>query len=213
MLYRWVQKLHIPGPTASCQSESTVVQPLRAPEDTLPILPDPRPRQITPPPPASNDSSSAPPSTHAYGLFRRVPPEVRREILVEAFGKQTIHIELVHGRPGNQRRGASEKEHRLRRAPRAPNEPTSSRVLRRLKPKPKKEWRWYSCVCHADLPSGTEPWTRFAEPSDDSCQGADNWCDEWPGKAPHKCFIGIMGWLLACRQAWAICLLFCFFHV
>ncbi|KAF6824392.1 hypothetical protein CPLU01_10902 [Colletotrichum plurivorum] len=201
MLSKWAQKLRIPGPTASRRSESSAVPSSSAPENTLPVLPNPRPRPITPPP-ASHDSSSTDPSPYAYGLFNRVPIEVRRQILIEAFGKQTIHIDLVHGRPRNNPRGSSNKEHRLRRAPRAPNGSASGPALHKLIPKPKEEWRWYSSVCHADLPSGTQPWSRFAEPCDDSCQVADSWCDKWPGEAPGKCFIGVMGWLLACRQAY-----------
>ncbi|KAF6803419.1 hypothetical protein CMUS01_15093, partial [Colletotrichum musicola] len=123
----------------------------------------------------SGGSSPTDPSPHAYGLFHRVPVEVRRQVLVEAFGKQTIHIDLIHGRPRDNPRGSPNKEHRLRRAPRAPQKLTSGPALHKLKPRPKKEWRWYSCVCHADLPSGTKSWSRFAEPCDDSCQGADNW--------------------------------------
>ncbi|KAF6814814.1 hypothetical protein CSOJ01_03825 [Colletotrichum sojae] len=175
MLSKWAQKLRIPGPTASHRSESSAAQSSSAPEDTLPVLPHPRPRPITPPP-APNDSP------HTYRLFDRVPIEFRRQILAKAFGGQTIHIDLVHERLRDNPQGSSNKKHRLRRAPRAPQKSASGPALHKLKPKSKKGWRWYSCVCHADLPSGTQPWSRFAEPIP---------------RLEVQCFFPPHGWMLA----------------
>ncbi|EEY18486.1 conserved hypothetical protein [Verticillium alfalfae VaMs.102] len=116
------------------------------------------------------------------------------------FGAQTIHIDLVYDRPRIQGKAPSTHAHRHRRAPR----PTLAQrkaapAMHALR---SKRWRWYSCVCHSDLPCGTQSWSRFAEPCDDACSDFGSCCSEWPGEAPSKCSIGIMGWLLTCRQAY-----------
>ncbi|KAF0325191.1 RES domain-containing protein [Colletotrichum asianum] len=195
MLAKLARKLHRPGSSASRQSQPDSSR--SAPKADLPVIPaipaisTPRSRPITPP--------SCEPSGN-FGIFEHIPLEIRRQILIEAFGEQTIHIDLVYDRPRIEQQDAPHKEHRFRRAPRPTGkEVAAASALYKLKT---KQWQWYSCVCHAKFPSGTSSWSRFSEPCDDSCAGNDHVCEYWPGEAPSKCSLGIMGWLCSCRQAY-----------
>ena len=198
MLSKWARKLHQPGTSPGSESSSS-----SAPENRLPFLPSERPRRpLTPPsspsfaPAQSSPAGAAP---HEPALFFRLPFDIRRRILVEAFGDRTIHIDLVYGRPRDLPRDSPNEKHRFRRAPRpTERELRSSPALHKLKP---KRWRWHSCVCHSVLPFKTNTWSRIAEPCNDSCADTVNFCEQWPSEAPSKCQIGIMGWLLTCRQA------------
>lgn len=196
MLSRWARKLHIPGLESGSSSSD--------PENRLPVLPNPQPRPITPPSSVSEDLPSKSAITRNVGAFARLPFELRQRILVEAFGEQTIHIDLVYGRPREEDKpqgGASNKYHHLRRAPRPSKEEQRSSALYKFKP---KRWRWYSSVCHSVAPFEIQPWSRMDEPSNDACAATSDilhHCSWWPGEAPHKCQIGIIGWLLTCRQA------------
>lgn len=80
-------------------------------------------------------------------------------------------------------------------------------------------WRWAGCACHRreelepdDLSwlvqSGVRVGSRLTPDWDGCCDGS--WfctCEEWRGKEGEEewrrqeCGVGVMGWLLACRQA------------
>lgn len=99
-----------------------------------------------------------------------------------------------------------------------------------------EQWQWFSCVCHRRItPLGDENnsvlWPgRIAriEPCDDGCipsnhilnltrrgradeLGRLRRCEpaEYSAVSTHECFIGVMGWLLACRQACVMLLFNC----
>ncbi|KAK4237795.1 hypothetical protein C8A03DRAFT_15678 [Achaetomium macrosporum] len=91
-----------------------------------------------------------------------------------------------------------------------------------------KQWQWFGCVCHRRVVQadpiwagdpGPQPPMRRLEPCNDGCITAPRFMknpSEWGTlcrcepivvhsdrhMADHECFIGIMGWLLACRQAY-----------
>lgn len=76
----------------------------------------------------------------------------------------------------------------------------------------RKEWRWFSCVCHRlppdapRLPLGRRRHylrtrNNIGDPDTDLCLHGFGQCDKWPGDCPAKCLIGIMGWMLSCKQA------------
>ncbi|KAK8048788.1 hypothetical protein PG994_010518 [Apiospora phragmitis] len=169
-----------------------------------PILPDERPRPLTAAP-------CAPAVTANSVFFQRVPPEIRRRILVEAFGARTLHLDL-------------RLEHPLRKGGRSSRSVVASRPQRhanaqlfhpslRDATRP-REWTWWSCVCHhADpsigfdvLPPGIG--FRAPEPALDACRDPLSWpppggmCEYYPGPMPGKCFIGVLPWLLTCRAAY-----------
>ncbi|KAH7124523.1 hypothetical protein EDB81DRAFT_810918 [Dactylonectria macrodidyma] len=72
-------------------------------------------------------------------------------------------------------------------------------------------WRWFGCVCHRFQPGKqclslgrrrNFPNQPFRESDIDLCLKGLVWCDSWPGKWPIKCQIGIIGWLMSCRNAY-----------
>jgi hypothetical protein len=144
-----------------------------------------------------------------YGLFQLLPVELRHQILIDAFGGRTVHMDLSH-------------DFALVRRPQPMSESSSGGgsdvirnhcdLVRDVKAGP-RAWRWFGCVCHR---AGRWPPSEAAErgesavtPTHDVCvenvSDSDSSpacdCDAWSGKMPDKCFIGAMGWLLACRQA------------
>ncbi|EAS34741.3 uncharacterized protein CIMG_00095 [Coccidioides immitis RS] len=121
-----------------------------------------------------------PSATANSALFQRIPPEIRRLILVEAFGESPMHFDLRLLHPL--------KKHPPKRSgthgPRHANLDHSARD--EFAP---RQWQWCSSA------TNSLTWT--------TCHlGASSCCDAWPGKMPMKCLIGAMGWLLTCRQAY-----------
>jgi hypothetical protein len=118
-----------------------------------------RPSNLTPP--ASPDLTT---SINNYGQFKLLPYEIRRSILVAAFGEQTMHMELKHNKSSSISDTASHSS-----------------------------WQWSGCVCQRRSEwTETEKELKLARkinPCDDAC---------FKGEGGR---IGIMGWLLACRQA------------
>lgn len=147
----------------------------------LPILPSKRQHLLTPSPSHTDlnckDSSASP-------FFSRLPPELRHRIYLDAFGNRTLHMDLRFDHPwvagpchaGTNNLGAGEPGHAVTSIPPA--------------------WIWWSSVCHRHpgIPERC---------SEDHCRSGGSYtrCDLFPGEGPGKCFVGVMGWLLACRQA------------
>ena len=161
----------------------------------LPILDSQRPCILTPS--ASHESLilSAAPATANSAFFQRLPFELRQKILIEALGNRTVHMDLRFDRPMLVPQNRQQDVARCHANVAAPS----------LKPKPDrskpKRWLWWSSVCHRAGPGGFgSPMSE--EAYEDECrQGESSWCEFWPGEKPGKCFIGAMGWLLSCRQA------------
>ncbi|KAF4335488.1 hypothetical protein FBEOM_10665 [Fusarium beomiforme] len=175
----------------------------------LPVLPDPRPRALTPDSSFSSKSVSA--SYHApRPLYQescfwfRVPPNIRRDILRLAFGDARIHIELEYNHPHIASPGSSSLHCGIVVGPGvyANEEP---RVLDKTKP---ATWRWWSSKCHRWSPGETQglgPMTRTGAlgPWVDYCHDGSysRICEAWKQlEGPLACHIGVMGWLLSCRQ-------------
>lgn len=168
-------------------------------EKPLPVLPSPRPRVLTPSPSHESLIVSAATATENSPFFQNLPFEIRRRILLEAFGNVIVHMDLRLEHPILRRKDGpdSNPPHYHQ----SPFEPPKEQ-LDTWKP---KEWQWWSCVCHRAPPgrAGFElKEMAFTEPFEDRCrEGYDMWCEFWPGEKPGKCHIGVMGWLLSCRQA------------
>ncbi|KPM40350.1 hypothetical protein AK830_g6256 [Neonectria ditissima] len=140
-------------------------------------------------------------------FFGRLPAEIRQSIQLYAFGERTVHMDLQFERPLNL---VEEKPYpswdihaKIYQTTTTPDaHPSNSEDVK---------WRWFSCVCHRFPPKGTQlsfgrrrnyPWGHFREPDVDMCLTGSGLCNEWPGEWPKKCQIGIMGWLLSCRNAY-----------
>lgn len=166
----------------------------------LPFLPPPLSRGENG---TSQDVTSTVPAPHNGTFFERLSPDLRRMILIEAFGDRTIHIDLRYDRPLKARPprkimhaggvdvlAQGHSTYRQTRQPRA--------------------WQWYSCVCHRDPESFVERWQGAGEgamashPAKDTClRRRPQSCDFPPGDTGDmsRCFLGVMGWLMTCRQA------------
>lgn len=137
-------------------------------------------------------------------FFQRLPPDVRRLILIEAFGDRIMHVDLQYRPP---RHGTGDVISGLRSAlSGAFSYPGSAPAGQGQS----RSWQWCGCVCHRD-PDWRVRHRRIrdasvSEPMRDRCTEADGHdgaqaCDGWPGEKPLKCRVGAMGWLRTCRQA------------
>ncbi|KAK3988241.1 hypothetical protein QBC44DRAFT_382503 [Cladorrhinum sp. PSN332] len=133
----------------------------------------------------------------ASPFFAKIPAELRWQILCEAFGDRTIHIDfqLRHSPRFVDRAIRPESYHHGRFRGHSCSHPT-----RNLGP---ARWKWFSCICHHAVPPGRSslgdnyiPSTRFHH----CLKGSSN-CDDWPGETPDKCHLGAMGFLLSCKRA------------
>lgn len=147
----------------------------------LPVLPSKRQHILTPSS-SRTDLDCSGPSGSAF--FDRLPPELRRKIYLHAFGDRTVHMDLRFDHPwvaGRGHAGTSGK-----------NEKDPGHVIDSIPP----AWIWWSSVCHRHpiIPEVC---------CEDTCRsgGYGTLCPMFPGVHPFKCFVGVMGWLLTCRQA------------
>ncbi|CAH0054086.1 unnamed protein product [Clonostachys solani] len=154
---------------------------------------------------------------HRTDKFFLLPPELRYQILDDAFGGRTLHMSLEYQYPfymamferyDDPRFGCHAKIERL--------VTVKDSHLRTKEP---KQWVWFGCVCHRSSCHASRT-ARYldkfgdingivsrdsdapCEPKDDRCLEGIARCKEWPGIWPEKCQIGILGWLLTCRQAY-----------
>ncbi|KAI8959036.1 hypothetical protein F5Y11DRAFT_16880 [Daldinia sp. FL1419] len=164
----------------------------------MPILPDDRPRPL-------KEVAPLPEATANSTFFQSLPPEIRRHILIKAFGERVLHLDLrlehplrkAHDaiKPGLERHANVHLFH-----------PSLRDTVRA------REWTWWSSICHNRYPShhfdlsppGIDDFSRG--PANDTCrspfQRHSCLCEAYPGTAPAKCFVGVSGWLLVCRQAY-----------
>lgn len=180
---------------------------------SIPFLPEDRQRPITPPScHPSSSSTPGPAFTTGNGpFFQKLPPEIRHQILVEAFGDRVVHMDLIYDHPILPRRehsslptDAEDRHCGLN----VEYDTRMGRVIPKVNRSKPKQWIWRSSVCHRDYPGSflRLPGHRV-QPCEDMCRYGDsiyNTCGVWPGESPTKCFIGAMGWLLSCRQAYAM---------
>ncbi|KAI1403143.1 hypothetical protein F4819DRAFT_248097 [Hypoxylon fuscum] len=173
-------------------------EPKLSPLPALPSLPDERPRPLTAIAPSLVATANS-------RLFQSLAPEIRRRILVEAFGERTVHLDLRLEHP-------LKKDSRIVNA--RPKRHANAQLFHpslRDTTRP-REWTWWGSVCHRCSPSRSfhqhPPGVglRSEEPALDCCRGPSGlppWsCELYPGSVPSKCFIGAAGRLLACRQAY-----------
>lgn len=183
-------------------------------QEPLPFLPATRPRLLSQESVPSDGEPEPSSSLENYGLLERLPYEVRHQILVEAFGGRRLHVDLSYSHP------------LVRKPLKVKTFGSGSGVISgyrhcalgselvRDSSRP-EGWQWFGCVCHRRAGfSETETQQRYGageysqsiEPCDDDClDGQGSMCScgvGQPGRDGAACFVGVMGWLLACRQAY-----------
>ncbi|KAG4273148.1 hypothetical protein FPRO04_09985 [Fusarium proliferatum] len=156
-----------------------------------PTLPSPRPHILTPSP--SIEALSQSQQTALF--FQMLPYEIRRQVLIEAFGDRTVHMDITYNHP-----------------PMPGNKQTHAMIqewwsgLDKSRP---KSWSWRGCTCHRKPPPwhpviATESYSSRAVDKDRCCVGIAHCCDMWEknGEELYGCWIGALGWLQTCRQAY-----------
>lgn len=172
--------------------------------DEIPPLP------FLPPPPSrggsnttAQDAPTTNPSAHNGTFFERLSPDLRRMVLIEAFGDRAVHVNLQYDRPLRAR--PPRKTLHAGGVDVLDQGHSASRQMR----KP-RAWQWYSCVCHRDpvwfveRGRGAGKGEMTSLPAIDSClRRRPQLCDAPPGdpRDMSRCFLGVMGWLTTCRQA------------
>jgi hypothetical protein len=141
------------------------------------------------PTPSSANLGASSTATSDSTLFQHLPPEIRRKILIAAFGDRTMHMSLQydHSRPlvSNPSSGASPWERYLRPGTKYPPQ------MLRSDPKAPKAWNWRGCPClHFNQ-----------QQTYDECLRAVAECWKPGTDVPDVWLIGAIGWLLSCRQA------------
>ena len=113
-------------------------------------------------------------------FFTRFPREVRDQIYIAAFGNRTLHIDLQWKQPDLP--DHSDSKYLVHACVADVGRDLSAR----------HEWAWWSSVCHRHL---------IAEPWNDKCQSGSSreLCNHF--YSGDDCFLGVMGWLMSCRQA------------
>ena len=146
----------------------------------LPVLLSTRKHLLTP----SSSLENLKPFIEPNGpFFERLPAELRHQIYVAAFGDRTVHLDLRQECP------------RLVEAPKAPTHAQVSEDGGERNHKAGSRWVWRSSVCHRHP---------MAPAWADQCQlgSPRQMCDTfYAGQWPGKCYLGVMGWISACRQA------------
>lgn len=149
-------------------------------------------------------------TTGTNTFFQRLPPDIRRLILIEAFGDRILHVDLqflddTRYLEGYNRVHGHEPEHFLQ---------TLGKWTPFSSSNAPPQWRWYGCVCHREPERRVRGHAIMNEslspPWFDSCLKTNGngdvvkrqrCCGKWCGEEPLKCRVGAMGWLRTCRQA------------
>ncbi len=168
------------------QNENHTDKPTEPPP--LPYLPAQRPRPLTPTKSPSQDLVAT------LGTLATLPSELRRLVLIAAFGERTLRLDLRLCRPRRANclhllERSVNKGHGLGSAP------LGDYAYPDYAAPP--AWRWYGCVCHRVLPPSV--CDAYVYPHSDECLRGRAHCEYWS----WECHIGVMGWLLACRQTYA----------
>lgn len=155
---------------------------------------------------AQDAATTAPAAPHNGIFFERLSPDLRRMVLIEAFGDRAVHMDLRYDRPLRAR--PPRKTMHAGGVDVLDQGHSASRQMR----KP-RAWQWYSCVCHRNPVWFVERWhgakldegDMASHPALDSClRRSAQSCDGPPGDTGDmsRCFLGVMGWLMTCRQAY-----------
>ena len=133
-------------------------------------------------------------------FFSRLPPEIRHDILVYAFGDRTMHVDLSTEHPLVRKRRSI-----LVNSSRNPKPSPFIYVMNKEKPR-QMLWRSSACPCNGQRTPPAHIWwhEHWHEPEVDAGlvrDGETSACESWTGVWPLRHFVGAMGWLLTCRQA------------
>lgn len=161
-----------------------------------PCLPQNRPRVLTPSASQESLSAAAISATASSAFFQKFPFEIRNKILRHAFGNKTMDMSVSLGyplRPLPKRKRNQTRRHAGIRAFFLKPRWRTSRTNRKV-------WEWFSGVCGHCPPTVMNMYMDETNCDGDSLPGVRSCCETWENK-PTFGYIGVMGWLLSCRQA------------
>lgn len=167
----------------------------QARNDIPPLPPAPKPAVI---------AAALPTATARSALFRKLPAELRERVLIEAFGDELVHMHLCLDRPllRKYRPGGSQAAKVARDKRHAGIPPRYA-----WDEEAPAYWQWRSSSCHSYC-FNHSAWRDNPPRWQDNFMGEDDCvtsghCSCYSeGDTPRKCFLGITGWLLSCRQAY-----------
>lgn len=149
-------------------------------------------------------------ATANSGFFQRLPPDIRRLILIEAFGDRIVHVDLRLLEFG----GLLEEYDLIHGSNRGSDRHKDGKSTLTSSFDAPPQWRWYGCVCHREPERHVRKRTlmnkSLSPPWFDACLDtardsvitrSRRVCGQWSGEEPRKCQVGAMGWLRTCRQA------------
>jgi hypothetical protein len=177
--------------------------------DKLSLLPNPPPRPRCLTPSGFRDATEEPglpkpKPTFQHCAYYKLPPDVRRYILILAFGNRRLHMDFSYDYPDMSSDLIQPLDKNHCGIVMENMYGDKLRVVDDTKP---RSWIWWGSVCHRlplDLDvSQTGPMTHGGPdgPWADTCRvGEAQHCNSWPGSFPAKCRIGAMGWFQSCRQ-------------
>lgn len=148
-------------------------------------------------------------SAHS-AFFTSLPPEIRHQIYLYAFGQRTIHLDLRYSAAPP--RGTDAHDH-------AGIGRGAAQWIGSTSCNTPKKWRWWSSVCHRNPVE--PPWFDACRvggrgvcwlfndyavamenvKTDDEREGLKERVRNGIDCAGEKCFLGVRGWLGSCRQA------------
>ncbi|KAJ4040598.1 hypothetical protein NW756_010980 [Fusarium oxysporum] len=171
--------------------------------------PPPRPRCLTPSGfrDVVTERPGLPRPTFQHCAYYKLPPDVRRYILILTLGNRRLHMDFSYDYPDMSSDLIQPLDENHCGIVIENMYGDRQRVVDDTKP---SSWLWWGSVCHRLPPdldvSRTGPMTHGGPdgPWADTCRVGDaRHCGSWPGSFPAKCRIGTMGWLLSCRQNYA----------
>ncbi|KAH8899031.1 hypothetical protein GQ53DRAFT_363223 [Thozetella sp. PMI_491] len=131
-------------------------------------------------------------ATAGSAFFQRLPPEIRRKVLVVAFGGRALHMSLEFGHPRQLIRTFDGNQWQTTRYMN-PGEKWSPQELH-PDPGESQAWQWRGCRCMNQL--------QMTGVYHQGCIPGMARCWQHEADVPWYHQIGAMGWLLACRQAY-----------
>lgn len=146
-----------------------------------------RSRPLTPTPSCTASIAFASAATADSAFFQHLPPEIRREILVAAFGGRTMHMSLEFNHPRQLVPSSDYRKPPERYMPSTAQRPPQRLELDEQAP---MAWEWCGCPC----------WS-IGHPHNDQCLPGVARCWKHTTAVPDICLIGAMGWVQTCRQA------------
>lgn len=153
---------------------------------------------------------SSVPATQRQSCFYLLPYELRRQILIYAFGGRQLHLDLSF-KYSDAKSAQKRDKGSLRSCGIKSKYPGLTFEKLKLGLQRRKQWQWWGCECRRSSSDAQWMWSNEAGPAalgpwvDKCCDGCRQPHTSETAEMSQNYQIGIMGWLLSCRQAYVSC--------